>query len=180
MSKVIVFPTDTVYGIGTPLYDNEGIIRIYEIKGRSLSKQLPVLCSSLDQINKFAVFDERLEIIANKFWPGALTVVLKTKKEYFDFSGEETIAVRIPNHKLALSIINEFGPLKTTSINQSGFPPLNDYYEIKEKYNDQVDYIYQNNEDSIGVSSTIISLVDEIELLRQGSISLDEIKSLFE
>jgi len=175
MKELIIFPTDTVYGIGASLYDLDNIKKIYEIKGRSFNKQLPVLCSSIEQIEKFAVFDESALKLAKAFWPGGLTLILKSKEEYYQFSGEETIGVRIPNHKLALELLEKFGPLKTTSINDSGDAPLNDYETIYKKYNNKVSYIYKNNEESLGLSSTIINLVGEVKVLRLGSITLEEI-----
>lgn len=179
MNKLIIFPTDTVYGIGTSLYDKDNINKIYEIKGRSFDKQIPVLCSSLEQIEKFAVVNDKLRKLAKDFWPGALTIVLESNNAYYNFSGEKSIAVRIPNHKETLKLLEQFGPLKTTSINKSGEKPLNDYEVIYERYKDVVDHIYINNEEMIGVSSTIITLVDEVKLLRTGSISYDDIlKSL--
>ncbi|HHT55361.1 MAG TPA: threonylcarbamoyl-AMP synthase, partial [Acholeplasma sp.] len=85
MNKIIIFPTDTVYGIGASLYDLDNINKIYEIKGRSFDKQLPVLCSSIEQIESFAVIDNNVLKLAKAFWPGALTLILKTKDEYFKF-----------------------------------------------------------------------------------------------
>lgn len=176
MNKLIIFPTDTVYGIGASIYDLDNINKIYEIKGRSFDKQLPVLCSSIEQIESFAVIDNNVLKLAKAFWPGALTLILKTKDEYFKFSGERTIGVRIPNHILALSLLEKYGPLKTTSINDSGSVPLNDYETIYEKYNNKVSYIYKNTEASIGLASTIVSLVDDVKILRLGNITLEQIK----
>src|SRR5690554_812498 len=176
MNKIIIFPTDTVYGIGAPIYDLDSIKKIYEIKGRSFDKQLPVLCSSIEQIEKFAVVNDETLKLARNFWPGALTLILKTKDDYYKFSGEKTIGVRIPNHKLALELLNELGPLKTTSINDSGSEPLNDYETIHQKYNNKVSYIYKNTEASIGLASTIVSLVDDVKILRLGNITLEQIK----
>ena len=179
LKDVIIFPTDTVYGIGASLYDTKSIEEIYSIKGRDFNKQIAVLCSSIEQIEKFAVVTKDVYALAEAFWPGSLTLILKTNEKYFEFSGERTIGVRIPNHKKALKLINKYGPLKTTSINQSGKEPLNDYYEIKQKYGDLVKKVYNNKEEISKVSSTVISLVDNLVLLRQGDISLDEIlKSL--
>lgn len=179
MNKLIIFPTDTVYGIGACLYDKENINKIYEIKGRDFNKQIPVLCSTIEQIETFAVVNDNLRKLAKAFWPGALTIVLESNNDYYNFSGEKTIAIRIPNHKETLKLLEKYGPLKTTSINKSGEPPLNDYKVIYERYNDVVDHIYMNNEEMILVASTIISLVDEVKLLRTGSISYEDIlKSL--
>ena len=77
---VVVLPTDTVYGIGCDPYNHEAVKTIYKIKGREKTKLLPVLGYSKEEIEKIAFFDELSEKIANKFWPGAVTLILKVKK----------------------------------------------------------------------------------------------------
>ena len=79
MSKVIIFPTDTVYGIGTPIFDIEGIDRIYEIKKRPRTKPLACLCANLEQIDSIAFVDEQAKKLINKFLPGPLTLILNAK-----------------------------------------------------------------------------------------------------
>lgn len=179
-NKVIVFPTDTVYGIGAALYDKEGIDRIYKIKGRDFNKPLAVLCASIEQIESFAILSIKAKKIGNIYWPGGLTLILKTNNEYYNKTKEETIGVRIPNHPVALKILLENGPMKTTSVNNSNEPPLNEYSVINERYKNLVDKIYNNDLKLEEVSSTVIDLTtDEIKVLRQGNISKEEIlKSL--
>src|SRR5690554_424993 len=117
MNKLIIFPTDTVYGIGACLYDKENINKIYEIKGRDFNKQIPVLCSTIEQIGTFAVVNDNLRKLAKAFWPGALTIVLESNNDYYNFSGEKTIAVRIPNHKETLKLLEK--DRKSTRLNSS-------------------------------------------------------------
>lgn len=176
LKKVLIFPTDTVYGIGASIYDKESIKKIYEIKGRDFNKPLAVLCSSIEQVNEFAVLTKQAKVIAEGFWPGGLTLILKTNKKYYDLTKEETIGVRMPNHKLALSLLDKYGPLKTTSVNTSGEEPLNDYEIIYEKYHDVVSDIYQNNESLTKLSSTVIDLTsDNYQILREGHITREDI-----
>ncbi|VEU80243.1 L-threonylcarbamoyladenylate synthase [Haploplasma axanthum] len=174
-NNLIIFPTDTVYGIGTTLYDTLGINKIYEIKGRDFNKPIAVLCANLEQIERFAKLTDLARLIGQRFWPGGLTLILETTEEYYEKTGEKTIGVRIPNHKLALEILNENGPMKVTSINQSGEPPLNDYEIIFEKYNNVVKKIYKNNETIQEVASTVISLVNNFEIIREGNITKNDI-----
>ncbi|MBN3490849.1 threonylcarbamoyl-AMP synthase [Acholeplasma equirhinis] len=181
MNKVIIFPTDTVYGIGTPILDKEGIRKIYEIKGRDFNKPLAVLCSNLDQMTEFGYVTDDAVKLAKAFWPGALTLILKSKPDYAKESGEVTIGVRMPNHPLALKIIAMHGPMKTTSVNNSGEAPLNDYAIIKERYADKVDYIYPNDQKLSEVSSTVVDLTqDEPKILRLGDITLEDIKKVLQ
>ena len=96
--EVVVFPTDTVYGIGTSIYNQKGIDRIYEIKARSIDKKIPVLCSSLNDLKDIIEIDERLIKITDNFWPGALTIIVKITEKHEEITGEKTLAVRSPNH----------------------------------------------------------------------------------
>lgn len=178
MSKVIIFPTDTVYGIGTNLFDKEGIRRIYEIKGRDFDKPLAVLVSNLDALERVALISSDAKRLMDVFWPGALTIILSTTKVYYEKTGEKTIGVRMPNHPKALEIIESYGQglFKTTSVNQSGMSPLNEYETIHENYGNLVDAIYPNDQRISLVSSTVVDLTaTEIKVLRKGDITLDMI-----
>lgn len=176
--RVIIFPTDTVYGIGTKIFDIEGIKRIYNIKHRPLDKPLACLCYDLEQIKSIAVVNDVAIKLINKFLPGPLTLILKAKPEVKEKLGYETIGVRIPNHQLALSILKENGPMLTTSVNDSGYKPINEYEEIVIKYSNLVEDIYNSYEKSSNLSSTVVKLIDDIEILRVGQISLSDINNV--
>lgn len=176
MNKLIIFPTDTVYGIGCSIYDIYNIDRIYEIKKRDKSKPLACLCASIEQIKSIAYVDELAAKLINKYLPGGLTLILKAKQEVKENIGYETIGVRIPDCDIALGILKEFGPMLTTSVNDSGEAPINEYEEIKEKYSNLVDGIYPPYNKSSNVSSTVIKLIDgKLELLREGNIKFIDI-----
>ncbi|MGI6781239.1 MAG: L-threonylcarbamoyladenylate synthase [Acholeplasmataceae bacterium] len=180
--QVIIFPTDTIYGIGCKLYDKVALARIYEIKKRRLDKDIPILVSSIVQINFIAKYDLKTLRVMQTFWPGPLTLILESKKEFYDRTGDKTIAIRIPDHYVALELINTQGPLRTTSVNISGEPPLNNIKEIREQYSDVVDYIYgEYTDDYIGVASTVVDMTKKpIKLVREGAISFDEILAVYE
>ena len=179
MSKVIIFPTDTVYGIGTPIFDIEGIERIYEIKKRPKDKPLACLCADLEQINSIAYLNDKAIKLINKFLPGPLTLILKAKEEVIDKIGYKTIGVRIPNSEIALNILKENGPMLTTSVNESGSVPLNEYDDIKKDYNELVDYIYNTNKHSSNISSTVLLIDDEnFKVLRTGEITAEELNKV--
>ena len=127
--KVIVFPTDTVYGLGAKWLDFEGIEKIYEIKKRDGRKPIAILVSHIDQILPFIEinYPNSLELL-KKYWPGAVTFIFK-KKANFDYQ-TETIAFRMPNSRVALTLIDHFGPLATTSVNLSGEKEINNPAEI--------------------------------------------------
>ena len=175
---VIIFPTDTVYGIGTKIFDIDGINKIYEIKKRPKDKPLACLCANLEQIESIAFVDENAKKLINKFLPGALTLILNAKDEVKIKIGYKTIGVRIPNNKIALDILKENGPMLTTSVNESGFVPLNEYEDIKRAYDDLVDQIYDTNTTSSNISSTVVLIDDEVKILREGQITKEEIEKV--
>lgn len=178
-SNVIIFPTDTVYGIGASVYDQDGIRRIYEIKHRPLNKPLAVLCSSVEQIEEIAYLTDDARKLIKAFLPGALTIILRSKDKIKESMGLETIGVRIPNYKLAIEILEHNGPMATTSVNESGAPSINNYDEIKEDYDDLVEVIIPpSGEKTSSLASTVVDITGEVKLLRQGAISLSDIQNV--
>ena len=176
MSRILIFPTDTVYGMGVGINDKEGQEKIYQIKGRPTNKRLSVLCASVEDIAKIAELTDDATKIINEFMPGALTVILKSKEEIVSNYIYDTIAVRIPNHPIALRVLSENGPMATTSVNISGEVPMNDYVEIYKKFSEKVFYIYPNAEVTSNISSTIIDLTtNPYTLIREGSIKFSEV-----
>ena len=119
---VVIFPTDTVYGIGCNPYDKNAIDRIFKIKKRDKTKQLPILGYSKQILKQIVEFDEIANKITDKFWPGRLTLVLPLKDAKLQkLSGStKTIAVRVPNNKCALTLLKECKLIIGTSANISG------------------------------------------------------------
>ena len=173
---VIIFPTDTVYGIGARVGDVEALEKVYNIKKRPKDKRLAVLCASLSDIESIAILDDKARKLIDKYMPGALTIILKSKEEIRNDFIFETVGVRIPNHELALRILRENGPMATSSVNVSGSEPLNDYVEIVKNFASEVLYVYPNADIASKVSSTIIDLSNgECTLIREGDIKFSEI-----
>ncbi|MBD5391068.1 threonylcarbamoyl-AMP synthase [bacterium] len=180
MSKVIIFPTDTVYGIGCPIFDTDGIKRIYEIKHRSLDKPLACLCASLEQIEQIAVVNEKIKSLIQKFMPGALTLILQSKKEVEEKIGYKTIGVRIPNSNFAVNLLEKYGPMLTTSVNESGEIPLNSYEEIRSVYGNVVEEIFPPSGMSSNQASTVVDVTHStLKLLREGSITIDDLNKVW-
>ncbi|WP_024563380.1 L-threonylcarbamoyladenylate synthase [Candidatus Phytoplasma tritici] len=176
---IVIFPTDTVYGMGAKLYDKKGLNYIYQIKKRPLNKSIVVLCSSLQQAKELVQFNPQSLKLALHFWPGPLTLILHTTLKYFSKTKEKTLGVRMPNHPLALEILKKNGPLKTTSVNQSNHPPLNDYQTIFNIYHNKVALIYKNYHPILKISSTIVDLTTfQPVILRQGTITQEEISQI--
>ncbi len=179
-NKVIIFPTDTVYGIGASIFDNEGQMRIYQIKHRPLDKPLAVLCANITQIEEIANLNEAGVKLVKAFLPGPLTIILESKPKVFEITGLKTIGVRIPNYDVALQILEKYGPFSTTSVNESGTPSLNDYYIIEKEYGKLVDKIYRPSENKTSsLPSTVVDLTGENpKVLRQGAITIEQINKV--
>ena len=176
----IVFPTDTIYGIGCNPYNSKAIEAIYQIKKRKISNQLPVLGFSKEELEKIAIFDEKSNEIASKFWPGAVTLVLKVKDKKIknSLSLQENIAVRVPNNECLLSILKQCKLLVGTSANISGEPPLTTAQECIEKLQG-FDIVVDGGKISNQISSTIVQITDEVKILREGAVPKEEIMKLF-
>ena len=111
---VIIFPTDTVYGIGCSPFKNKAINRVYKIKGRDTAKQLPVLANSYDDLAKFCQFDSRHKKLADKFWPGPVTMVVKLLDIQMakTMGLEDTVAVRVPAGDCPRAVLASCGPVR--------------------------------------------------------------------
>ena len=180
MSKLIIFPTDTVYGIGCNIFDLPNIKKIYDIKHRSLDKPLACLCANLEQIQSIAHINDKIEGLIQRFLPGALTIIVPAKEEVKAKLGYKTIGVRIPDSSFAIQILLEHGPMLTTSVNDSGMPPINEYEILRKKYASLVDEIYPPCGNSSNLSSTVIAVEGEkIKVLREGSITISMITEVW-
>lgn len=182
---LIIYPTDTVYGIGASIESEEALERLYEAKSRSFSSPLIALVDSVDRVSKIADLGERREVIEKlsaAFWPGALTIILKAKERVpkIMISGGDTIGVRIPNHPIALNIIAAAGGiLPTTSANISGSAAPSNFEEISEVIKKKTDIVIDGGVCPIGEASTIIDFTKEtIQILRVGAISKEQIESV--
>lgn len=123
---LVVFPTDTVYGLATRPDDPDATSLLFDAKGRASDLALPVLVSSTDLVRVVAELDERAERLAHAFWPGALTLVLPRSRRSgaWKLGGDgESIGVRVPAHPLARAVLTAAGPLAVSSANRSGNPP---------------------------------------------------------
>ena len=125
---VVIFPTDTVYGIGCNPYNEDAVERIYELKNRDCTKPLPILGYSKRFLENIVEFDEITNRIAEKFWPGRLTIVLPLKDDKLKklSRGTNTLAVRVPNNKCVLAFLKKCELVVGTSANISGDKPLVD------------------------------------------------------
>ena len=179
--EVVGFPTETVYGLAIVYDDINAFNKIYEIKNRSVNKPISMMVADIDSLKKVAYVDEKVKKIIDAFMPGPLTIVLKAKEnlpKHVTFN-LNTIGIRIPNHQIALNILKNINkPLLVSSANISNEPSLIKASDVYEKFNQQIASLI--NEDAAdGLASTVISLIDgKLSLLREGPISIKQIKEV--
>ncbi len=174
---VVVFPTDTVYGIGCDPRNPDAVKKIYKIKGREMTKQLPVLAYSKKDIEDIVFFDERSEKIAVKFWPGPLTLILRVKdkeiEKALDLKGK--IAVRVPNHPCTLDLLKKCRLLIGTSANFSGQASFGDSKEIAANFSGY-DMLLDGGQIVDSCESTIVEAIgNELKIVREGKIKLESL-----
>ena len=178
---VVIFPTDTVYGIGCNPYDKNAIDKIFKIKKRDKAKQLPILGYSKQVLKQIVEFDEIANKITDKFWPGRLTLVLPLKDAKLQkLSGStKTIAVRVPNNKCALTLLKECKLIIGTSANISGKKSFVDPSYLKDKVLDCDVFLNDGPIQSSGASTIIEIKNKNIKILRNGDIhEADLVKTL--
>lgn len=182
--NLIVMPTDTVYGIGTRADDPGATTKLFEAKGRARDVELPVLVAAVADAARIAVFDGRARALAARFWPGALTIVLRraAPSERWDLGGDaRTIGVRIPRHALSLAVLARTGPLAVTSANRTGEPTPVTCEALTDVFGDLVDVYLCDPDPLHGVASTVVSLLGEqVSILREGSLPADAIARALE
>ncbi|MGL4392342.1 MAG: L-threonylcarbamoyladenylate synthase [Fusobacteriaceae bacterium] len=186
IDNILVYPTDTVYGVGGLMSSEKALKKIYAAKKRSFKSPLIALISDKNMVNKIARITpakkEILEQLTEKFWPGGLTIILKKKTCVPDImvSGGETVGIRMPDHEVALKVIEHAGGiLPTTSANFSGEEAPTTYFDISTKFLEKVDIVIDGGICSKGIESTIIDLSGrKIKILREGIISKEEIENV--
>ena len=174
---IVVFPTDTVYGIGCNPYNANAVEKIYEIKSREKIKSLPVLAYSLDTVKEIARIDTFTEKIIKKYWPGPLTLILELtdKKLKKSLNLDNKIAIRIPDSKCTLKLLEKCGLLVGTSANISGSPPSTDPKECLKNITNYDVFLNGGTITSKGESTIIEIENEEIKIIREGVLKKEEI-----
>ncbi len=179
--KLVAIPTETVYGLAADAKNALAVQKIFKKKGRPADNPLIVHISSLKQMEDFSdEIPEDAYRLAGKFWPGPLTLVLKRKNEVLDIvtAGLDTVAIRMPDHPIALKLIEETGPVTAPSANRSGKPSPTKVEHIVQDYGDSLPYL-DGGPTNIGIESTVLDLSEKpYRVLRPGNISSDEISEI--
>jgi L-threonylcarbamoyladenylate synthase len=181
-NELIVLPTDTVYGVGADAFSALAVDSLLAAKGRNRSMPVPVLVGSVPMVE--ALIEEMTDVagaLTAEFWPGALTLVVRHPAhlawDLGDMRG--TVAVRMPNHPVALGVITRTGPLATSSANRSGHPPATTMLDARLQLGASVSVYLDGGPSGEPVASSIVDLTGERpRLLRAGAIDLEKLREI--
>jgi L-threonylcarbamoyladenylate synthase len=182
-NKLVAIPTETVYGLAGNAYDESALVEIYKLKNRPFYNPLIIHIKSASSITDVAIdIPESAMILAEKFWPGPLTLVLKKQPHISDLitAGKDTVAVRVPNHPLSLALLEKLDfPLAAPSANPFGSISPTNADHVFNYFGGKLEVILDGGECEKGLESTIIGFEDNQPILyRHGSISSEEIEKI--
>jgi len=189
---LVAFPTETVYGLGADATNQDAVSRIFSIKNRPINHPLILHLGSINEIENWAIeIPDYAYKLANKYWPGPMTLILNRKSNVKDFvtGGQETVGIRIPNHEIALSLLQEFkkigsGAIVAPSANKFGKVSPTSFEHVNQellKDLDSNDLILDGGQCQIGVESSIIDCTKSFpKVLRPGAISEEQITEIIE
>lgn len=175
---IIAFPTDTVYGLGALAFNNTAIESIYTAKGRPIEKAIPILIADEDDLEKVAKnIPDMARIFAPRFWPGPLTCIVPKKQTLpLAVSATSTVAVRIPDHAVARTLLRAAGPLAVTSANISGGASPSTANEAYGQLIGRIPLILDGGKTKGGIPSTVVDCTGpKPVIVREGPITLAEL-----
>ena len=177
---LVVLPTDTVYGLGTDAFSQKGPQKLIAAKGRDRNMPIPVLVGHVKALDGLAQrVDGITKALAEAFWPGALTIVVKAQPTLRWDLGEtnQTVALRMPLNPIAIELLNAVGPMAVSSANKTGQPAATNVDEAIAQLGEDVTIYLDGGQTPGNIASTIVDVSSgEIKLLRQGAIPLEEIR----
>jgi len=176
---LVAFPTDTVYGVGALAFDGKAVESIYIAKDRPLEKAIPMLIGDKADMEKVGMdIPDIAYELATRFWPGPVTILIPKQPTIPEsVSATDTVGVRVPNHEVARTLLRTAGPLAVTSANISGQPSPSSAEEVFAQLGGRIDLIIDGGTTPGGVPSTVVDCTgEEVKILRQGPISLEEIR----
>jgi L-threonylcarbamoyladenylate synthase len=182
--RLVVLPTDTVYGVGADAFDPAAVRALLAAKGRGREMPPPVLVSAATTLDALAVrVPDYARALVERFWPGPLTLVCHQQASLQWDLGDTrgTVAVRMPDHEIAREILERTGPLAVSSANRTGMPAATDADQAEEMLGDDVEVIVDAGRSPGGAASTIIDVTGPRgRVLRRGALGLDELNAALE
>ncbi len=181
---LVVIPTDTVYGIGADAFDADAVRDLLKAKGRGRNMPPPVLVSSATTVDALAAgLPGYARALIEEFWPGPLTLVCRQQPSLQWDLGDArgTVAIRMPDHEVALAVLERTGPLAVSSANKTGLPAATDADAVLEMLGEDVALVIDAGTSPGGQSSTIVDVTGpQGRVLRRGALSLDDLNAVLE
>lgn len=181
VGELVAFPTDTVYGVGTPVFNKQGIANLYRAKLRNTAKAIPILLGNPAELAQVAVdISDMVRKLSQKFWPGPLTLVIPRRPNLpEELSPYPTIGVRMPDHPVALALLKMMGAMAVTSANLSGQVNACSAEEVMEQLGGRIAMILDGGRTPGGAPSTVVDCSGAAPvILREGPISLIDIEKV--
>jgi L-threonylcarbamoyladenylate synthase len=183
-NEVVAFPTETVYGLGGNAESDEAVQKIFEAKGRPSDNPLIIHIAEINQLHRFVEnIPENARLLMETFWPGPLTLVLNKRAGILSekaTAGLSTVAVRMPDHPVALAVIKESGlPIAAPSANRSGKPSPTTAKHVADDLNGRIAGIVDGGRTGVGVESTVLDCTEQVPvILRPGGITKEQIEKV--
>ena len=172
---VVGMPTDTVYGLAIDPFNPRAVENLYELKGRPAGKPIGLLAASREQAETVGEITGAARQLADSYWPGALTLVVTPRVILSDWVGDaqrRTVGIRVPDHPVAVGLLEQSGPLAVTSANRSGDSEVTDHIAASEIFGEEV-AVYVKGDCPGGVASTVVDATGpDLVILRNGAIEL--------
>jgi L-threonylcarbamoyladenylate synthase len=179
---VVVYPSDTVYGLGAAASDDAAVERVFVAKDRDTEKAVSLLLADVTDLAPLcAEVPLAARVLAKRYWPGPLTLVLRRSPAYHSaaLGGGDTVAVRVPDHPFLRELIRALGePITGTSANRSGRPACRSAEEAQQELGDAVDLIIDGGSSGVVLESTVVSLTGGLLVLREGAIPRADVERL--
>jgi L-threonylcarbamoyladenylate synthase len=179
---VIAIPTDTLYALVAVATDAAAVDRVYAIKGREDGKPMPLFVKDVAMAERYGRFDDAARRLAQRFWPGPLTIVVEKQADFesLALAGGNTVALRAPEHRLVIDLLGAIDqPVTGTSANRSGGRDPVTADDVRAQIGDEVDLVIDGGACPLGVSSTIVAcLGDEVTVLRRGVIDEEQVRAV--
>ena len=184
--EVVSFPTETVYGLGADATNSDAVAKIFSAKNRPSFNPLIIHLPNTQMVEKYVELSQLTKDLSNIFWPGPFTMVLPLKKNSgistLITAGLETVAIRVPSHPVAHTLLNEFnGPIAAPSANKSGQISPTTAQHVDQEFGDELELIIDGGPCDNGLESTIVKVVyDQLTILRPGNVTVEEIQEKIE
>ena len=178
---LIVYPTETVYGIGADIFNQKAIKKLYVAKKRPFDMPLSVAVADKEMVEKVAILTRQVEKLIDAFLPGPLTIITKKNPDVPDIitSMSQKVGIRIPDHPVALELLRRYGPIIATSANLHSQPDAVNVNSAIDAFGDAVHTYLDSGPCSLGKPSTIVWIMDDkVEVIRQGEITKAQIEDV--